>query len=338
MSGYAPLQQALADAIKAEVQAAVAEKYQAEIEALRDALAIAQRDLNHTRETLDELSAAVSTAEGYITTIRTDLDKLRDDFQTPHDGNLNDLRAGSSSNNDTPITSQSDLDVLRDQLDNLRGPSSIADNDLTTSRADDSKSRGDNLPIAQSDAATVKATSSKANNTLPRVHMETGAVPFSIPVNTGVADDASPKPSEAALKFYAERLRLRFPNTYHFANKLCGTSDPWVVQELLNEGSICRSSLSFDSFGRLVLQSYDSHPIFEIVKKIDDWNHAQIAKHQLYKTIEKYAPGACILSPSRVYCDQTDEDVPVDSASVRLRRWKLAGTRAAVWLETAIAI
>lgn len=50
MSGHAPLQQALIDVIKAEVeiavaeaQTAVAEKYQAEVDNLHNALAVAQR-------------------------------------------------------------------------------------------------------------------------------------------------------------------------------------------------------------------------------------------------------------------------------------------------------
>lgn len=53
-------------------------------------------------------------------------------------------------------------------------------------------------------------------------------------------------------------------------------------------------------------------PDFEVVKKIIDCDHAQVAKHQVYKTIEKHVPGARILSPSRVYCEQTGEDVPVE--------------------------
>ncbi|ROW13985.1 hypothetical protein VPNG_04090 [Cytospora leucostoma] len=153
MSGFAPLQQALVAVIKAEVQTAVADKYQAEIDNLRDALAVAQRDLDHTRAILDELRAAFTAAE-----------------------------------------------------------------------------------------------------------------------------------STAALELYAEGLRLRFP-VLGAATKLCGTSDPWIIQELLNESAICRETPRFDSFGRFVLHSHRGHPVYKV-------KHNVWGVRRLQSAIREYAPRA----------------------------------------------
>lgn len=296
--------------IKTEVQAAVAQHGQVEVDDLRNALAVAQSDLNSTRDALIDLRAAFTTTEDNLRATRTDLDNLREALDSSHD-KPRKAPVDVTNRRDTLTTAENDVPILRDDR---RGTPSTAEKDMP-------------VPGAKLD---------KADQRLGQVQIQPPALSNRVTANTIHTKLVLTIPSEDALRHYATGLRLQFKDTLPYARKLCGTSDPWVVQELLNEQSTNRTTSKFNSFQRLVLKSHDWHPIFHILKESDNlFSPHSITIDQLHKRVVHCIPGTsltCLIGSSATESRRMD---PLTSASTTLREVSYTGIHVAAWRKTA---